>query len=94
MKVSGEAMNAFASTTVKGKNILIATGFDVKSLPGITIDEERIVSSTGALALKEVPKKLVVLGALATLVFKWVLFGGALGQRLLLLNRHCSNHGW
>ncbi|KAL3646605.1 Dihydrolipoyl dehydrogenase 2, mitochondrial [Castilleja foliolosa] len=42
---------------------IIATGFDVKSIPGITIDEERIVSSTGALALKEVPKKLVVIGA-------------------------------
>ncbi|MCE3215889.1 hypothetical protein HAX54_003995 [Datura stramonium] len=47
--------------TVKGKNIIIATGSDVKkSLPGLTIDEKRIVSSTGALALTEVPKKLVV----------------------------------
>nr|GME15806.1 dihydrolipoyl dehydrogenase, mitochondrial [Ipomoea batatas] len=50
-------------TVVKGKNIIIATGSDVKGLAGITIDEERIVSSTGALALKEVPKKLVVIGA-------------------------------
>nr|KJB28785.1 hypothetical protein B456_005G069400 [Gossypium raimondii] len=51
------------STVVKGKNIIIATGSDVKSLPGITIDEKRIVSSTGALALQEVPKKLIVIGA-------------------------------
>ncbi|KAH6795242.1 mitochondrial lipoamide dehydrogenase 1 [Perilla frutescens var. hirtella] len=51
------------STTVKGKHIIIATGSDVKSLPGITIDEERIVSSTGALTLKEIPQKLVVIGA-------------------------------
>lgn len=51
------------NTVVKGKNIIIATGSDVKSLPGITIDEERIVSSTGALALKEIPKRLVVIGA-------------------------------
>ncbi|KAM6567884.1 dihydrolipoyl dehydrogenase, mitochondrial [Cannabis sativa] len=51
------------NTIVKGKNIIVATGSDVKSLPGITIDEERIVSSTGALALKEIPKKLVVIGA-------------------------------
>nr|GMD73990.1 dihydrolipoyl dehydrogenase, mitochondrial [Ipomoea batatas] len=50
-------------TVVKGKSIIIATGSDVKGLPGITIDEERIVSSTGALALKEVPKKLLVIGA-------------------------------
>ncbi|XP_073046310.1 leghemoglobin reductase-like [Primulina eburnea] len=51
------------NTVVKGKNIIVATGSDVKSLPGITIDEERIVSSTGALALKEIPKRLVVIGA-------------------------------
>ena len=43
------------STTVKGKNIIIATGSDVKSLPGVTIDEKKIVSSTGALALSEIP---------------------------------------
>ncbi|GER28421.1 dihydrolipoyl dehydrogenase [Striga asiatica] len=48
---------------VKAKNIIIATGSDVKNLPGITIDEEKIVSSTGALALKQIPKKLVVIGA-------------------------------
>lgn len=51
------------SQTVKGKHIIIATGSDVKNLPGITIDEDRIVSSTGALALKEIPSKLVVIGA-------------------------------
>lgn len=51
------------NTVVKGKSIIIATGSDVKSLPGITIDEKRIISSTGALALTEIPKKLVVIGA-------------------------------
>ncbi|KAJ7294992.1 hypothetical protein O6H91_Y219600 [Diphasiastrum complanatum] len=49
--------------TIKGKNIIIATGSDVKSLPGVPIDEKKIVSSTGALSLTEVPKKLVVIGA-------------------------------
>ena len=44
------------------KNIIIATGSDVASLPGIKIDEKRIVSSTGALSLPKVPKKLVVIG--------------------------------
>jgi dihydrolipoamide dehydrogenase len=44
------------------KNILIATGSDVMPLKGVEIDEQRIVSSTGALALPEVPKKLVVIG--------------------------------
>ncbi|MBI1328725.1 MAG: dihydrolipoyl dehydrogenase [Alphaproteobacteria bacterium] len=44
------------------KNIVIATGSDVMAVPGVTIDEERIVSSTGALSLKEVPKRLLVVG--------------------------------
>ncbi|KAG0449146.1 hypothetical protein HPP92_027466, partial [Vanilla planifolia] len=51
------------NTIVKVKNIIIATGSDVKSLPGITIDEKKIVSSTGALSLPEIPKRLVVIGA-------------------------------
>ena len=49
--------------TLETKNIVIATGSDVAPLPGVAIDEERIVSSTGALALKKVPGKLVVVGA-------------------------------
>ncbi len=48
---------------LKTRNIVIATGSDVAPLPGVTIDERRIVSSTGALALKEAPKKMVVVGA-------------------------------
>src|SRR5688572_16333425 len=47
---------------LKTKNIVIATGSEVTPLPGITIDEKRIVSSTGALSLPEVPKHLVVIG--------------------------------
>jgi len=43
-------------------NIVIATGSDVAGLPGIEIDEERIISSTGALALAQVPKRMVVIG--------------------------------
>ena len=45
------------------KNIVIATGSEPATLPGIEIDEERIVSNTGALSLKAVPKKLVLIGA-------------------------------
>ncbi|MGB4056818.1 MAG: dihydrolipoyl dehydrogenase, partial [Alphaproteobacteria bacterium] len=44
------------------KNIVIATGSDVISLPGIEIDEKRIVSSTGALALEKVPESMIVIG--------------------------------
>ena len=49
-------------TTYKTKNIVIATGSEVSSLPGIEIDEKNIISSTGALSLTKVPKKLAVIG--------------------------------
>jgi dihydrolipoamide dehydrogenase len=49
--------------TLAAKNILIATGSEVMPLPGVTIDEKKIVSSTGGLELAEVPKRLVVVGA-------------------------------
>ena len=45
------------------KNIVIATGSEPTPLPGVEIDEERVVSSTGALSLKAAPKKLILIGA-------------------------------
>ncbi|NUY39638.1 dihydrolipoyl dehydrogenase [Wolbachia endosymbiont of Litomosoides brasiliensis] len=48
---------------LKTKNIVIATGSDVSSLPEINIDEKNIISSTGILFLTKVPKRLVVIGA-------------------------------
>ena len=50
------------SETIEGKNIIIATGSKPSSLPFIKIDKERIITSTEALALKEVPKHLVIIG--------------------------------
>ena len=47
---------------IKAKNIVIATGSTVTSLPSINIDEKNIVSSTGALSFDKVPKKLAVIG--------------------------------
>ena len=49
--------------TLETKSIVIATGSDVARLKGIEIDEKRIVSSTGALALESVPEHLLVVGA-------------------------------
>jgi dihydrolipoamide dehydrogenase len=49
-------------TSYKSKNIVIATGSGSSTLPGMEIDEENIVSSTGALAFKEVPKNFIVIG--------------------------------
>ncbi len=48
---------------IETKDIIIATGSDVTPLKGVKIDEKKIVSSTGALALPKVPKNLVVIGA-------------------------------
>jgi dihydrolipoamide dehydrogenase len=52
-----------AEATHETKHIVIATGSDVARLPGVEIDEKVIVSSTGAIALAEVPKRLLVVGA-------------------------------
>ena len=47
---------------IDAENIVICTGSEPMSLPGINFDEESIISSTGALSLKSVPKKMVVVG--------------------------------
>lgn len=49
-------------TSVRGKNILVATGSEATPFPGLTIDEKKVITSTGAIALKQVPKKMVVIG--------------------------------
>jgi len=57
--VSGAA----GEQVLEAKNIVIATGSEPTPLVGVDIDEERIVSSTGALSLKSVPKRMIVIGA-------------------------------
>ena len=52
-----------AKETLSARNILIASGSEVTPLPGVTIDEKKIVSSTGALEIAEVPRQLIVIGA-------------------------------
>jgi dihydrolipoamide dehydrogenase len=47
----------------EAKNIVIATGSEPSSLPGVTVDEKVVVTSTGALELPKIPKTLVVIGA-------------------------------
>jgi dihydrolipoamide dehydrogenase len=49
--------------TIEAKTIVIATGSDSAPLRGVEIDEKRILTSTGALALESVPKRMVVVGA-------------------------------
>ena len=55
VKVGDETHNA--------KNIIIASGSEPSSLPGIEVDEKMVVTSTGALELGKIPKKMVVIGA-------------------------------
>lgn len=50
-------------SVLETKNIVIATGSEPSPLPGVEVDQNRIVDSTGALSLPEVPKSLVVIGA-------------------------------
>ena len=59
--VAADKTNA-GGQTLAAKNIVIATGSEVTPLPGVEIDEKRVVSSTGALSLKAVPKHLLVIG--------------------------------
>ena len=58
------ALVAGGTETVKVKNVIIATGSEPSPLPGnsIPIDEKRVISSTGALALGKVPKSMIVIG--------------------------------
>ena len=56
-------LNGGGLRQVETKNIIIATGSEPTPLPGVSIDEKTVVSSTGALALPKVPNRLVVVGA-------------------------------
>jgi dihydrolipoamide dehydrogenase len=56
-------LNDGGGQTLETRNIVIATGSEPTPLPGVDIDEERIVSSTGALSLGQAPVKLIVVGA-------------------------------
>jgi dihydrolipoyl dehydrogenase len=58
-----DVATASGKQRLETKNIVIATGSDVAKLPGVNIDEVSIVSSTGALSLPRVPKRLLVVGA-------------------------------
>ncbi len=61
-KIVGGGEVKVGKDTYEADSIIIATGSDVAGLPNIDIDEKRIVSSTGALEMDEVPKSMVVIG--------------------------------
>ncbi|WP_147676761.1 dihydrolipoyl dehydrogenase [Algibacter pacificus] len=57
IKITGEE-----TTEIEAKNTIIATGSKPSTLPFITLDKERVITSTEALKLKEIPKHLIVIG--------------------------------
>jgi dihydrolipoamide dehydrogenase len=69
-----------ASQTLQTRNIVIATGSVPTDLPGVTIDERKVVSSTGALALDSVPGRMIVIG------------GGYIGLELGSVWRRLGSH--
>lgn len=108
-KITGKnqvaALNSSGSveTTINTKNILIATGSEVTPFPGIEIDEKQVVSSTGALSLSEVPKRLIVIGAgvigleLGSVWQRFVLIDMSNPDKLLIsiiLSLICAFPGW
>lgn len=56
------SLNDGGETTVRGKNIIIATGSEATPFPGLEIDEKRVITSTGAIALEKIPETMVVIG--------------------------------
>jgi dihydrolipoamide dehydrogenase len=62
-EIVAEGQVKVGDDVLKTKNIVIATGSEPASLPGVDVDEKRVVTSTGALELGSVPKKMIVIGA-------------------------------
>ncbi|MBI1734240.1 MAG: dihydrolipoyl dehydrogenase [Candidatus Rokubacteria bacterium] len=62
-KTSVEVRSDKGTETLEGKSIVLATGSSPRSLPGVTIDEQRIISSTGALRNETKPTSIVIIGA-------------------------------
>ncbi len=80
----GVALNDGSETELSGKHTLICTGAAPRSIPGVTIDNKRILDSTGALSLMDVPTSIVILGSGAVGVEFASLFN-ALGSAVTLV---------
>ena len=62
-RIDGPGRVVVGDQVLQTRHIVIATGSEPASLAGVEIDEERVVSSTGALSLKSVPRRMIVIGA-------------------------------
>ncbi|HTP79142.1 MAG TPA: dihydrolipoyl dehydrogenase [Bacteroidota bacterium] len=70
--------------TVNTKSIILATGARARSIPGVTIDRKKIVSSTEAMILPELPKALVVIGG-GAIGIEFAYFYGSLGTKVTVV---------
>lgn len=78
-----------AAESIKAHDFVIATGSEPVSLPNIEIDEEKIVSSTGALSLKNVPKKMIILGG-GVIGLEMASVWSRLGSEVIVIEYACS----
>jgi len=62
-KITGKGEVTVGDDVYTTKNIVVATGSEPSTLPGVEIDEKIVVTSTGALSLTKVPNKMIVIGA-------------------------------
>ncbi len=58
-----EVTGTGGTDTIEARAVIVATGSEPKSLPGVAIDEQRVISSTGALRQEHAPKSMIVIGA-------------------------------
>jgi dihydrolipoamide dehydrogenase len=86
--LSAEAVEVRAegkpTQTIKGAHVIIATGARPRSIPGVTIDRKRIITSTEAMTLPELPASMVIIGAGAIGV-EFAYFYNALGTRVTVV---------
>jgi len=73
-----------APERVKAKHIIIATGARAKSIPGVAIDRRRIISSTEAMILSELPRSMVIIGA-GAIGMEFAYFYNALGTKVTVV---------
>ncbi|MBX2990352.1 MAG: dihydrolipoyl dehydrogenase [Bacteroidetes bacterium] len=73
-----------ASYKVSAKHIIVATGARARSIPGVTIDRKRIITSTEAMSLSEQPKSMIVVGA-GAIGIEFAYFYNALGTKVTVV---------
>ena len=91
--VTVNKLDGSGEQTLRAKNIIIATGSEATPFPGLTIDEKKVVTSTGAISLQEVPKKMVVIGGGIIGLEMASLFTASRSVFLTIDVRDLSGHG-